>query len=402
MRVATLPVGFIPLVDSAPLIVAQEMGFAAEEGINLDLRRAPSWSSLRDMLSFGQVDAAHMLSPVPVASAMGLGGAGGALSAVSVLSVNGNVIGVNSLLEDRLREAGHDFGFSNAYEAGRALLDVCDTPLRIGVPFPFSMHAELVYYWLTALDPEAEKRIEIRTVPPPLMSEAIAAGEIDAFCVGEPWGSRSVDKGLGALLLPGAAIWAFAPEKVLAVREDWAETERSLLNRLIRAVWRAGRWLGQDGSTMLATELLSRPEYLDISAEIIERGLTGRLVISSAGEERQTDRFVAFSDGAATFPWRSQAEWIAHQLAIRTGTDASSARVAAAGVFRSDLFRGALRETRADLPGASSKLEGSLIEDTAVASGEGRVILCRDQFFDGRIFEPGAENRSEIVHLQRK
>ena len=402
MRVATLPVGFIPLVDSAPLIVAQEMGFAAEEGISLDLRRAPSWSSLRDMLSFGQVDAAHMLSPVPVASAMGLGGAGGQLSAVSVLSVNGNVIGVNAILEGRLREAGHDFGFSNAYEAGRTLLEVCDTPLRIGVPFPFSMHAELVYYWLTALDPEAEKRIEIRTVPPPLMSEAIAAGEIDAFCVGEPWGSRSVDKGLGALLLPGAAIWAFAPEKVLAVRENWAETERSLLNRLIRAVWRAGRWLGQDGSTTLATELLSRPEYLDISPEIIERGLTGRLVISSAGEERQTNRFVSFSDGAATFPWRSQAEWIAQQLAIRTGADATAARAAATGVFRSDLFRGALRETRADLPGASSKLEGALIEDTAVASGEGRVILCRDRFFDGRIFEPGGENRSEIVHLQRK
>ena len=213
MRVATLSVGFIPLVDAAPLIVAQEMGFAAEEGISLDLRRAPSWSSLRDMLSFGQVDAAHMLSPVPVAAAMGLGGAGGALSAVSVLSVNGNVIGVNNTLAERLRDAGHDFAFNDACAAGQALLQVCDTPLRIGVPFPFSMHAELVFYWLSALHPDAKQKIDIRTVPPPLMSEAIAAGEIDAFCVGEPWGSRTVDKGLGALLLPGAAIWAFSPER---------------------------------------------------------------------------------------------------------------------------------------------------------------------------------------------
>ena len=212
MRVATLSVGFIPLVDAAPLIVAQEMGFAAEEGIALNLQRAPSWSSLRDMLSFGQVDAAHMLSPVPVAAAMGLGGSGGALSAVSVMSVNGNVIGVNNALAERLRAHGHEFSFNDAFEAGRALLAISDSPLRIGVPFPFSMHAELVFYWLTALDPQAEKKIEIRTVPPPLMSEAIAADEIDAFCVGEPWGSRAVDKGLGALLLPGTAIWAFSPE----------------------------------------------------------------------------------------------------------------------------------------------------------------------------------------------
>ena len=393
MRVATLSVGFIPLVDAAPLIVAQEMGFAAEEGIALNLQRAPSWSSLRDMLSFGQVDAAHMLSPVPVAAAMGLGGSGGALSAVSVMSVNGNVIGVNNALAERLRAHGHEFSFNDAFEAGRALLAVSDSPLRIGVPFPFSMHAELVFYWLTALDPQAEKKIEIRTVPPPLMSEAIAADEIDAFCVGEPWGSRAVDKGLGALLLPGTAIWAFSPEKVLAVRQDWAETERSLLNRLIRTVWRAGRWLGQDGSTLLATELLSRPEYLDLAPELIERGLTGRLSIASVGGERTTDRFVEFAAGSASFPWRSQAEWIAERLAIRTHVDVGAARKAARSVFRSDLFRAALRETGADLPGASSKVEGALAEDTAVASGAGRVILCRDRFFDGRVFEPEVEKR---------
>ena len=106
MSATTLSVGFIPLVDAAPLVLAQEMGFAAEEGITLDLRRAPSWSSLRDMLSFGKVEAAHMLSPVPIATALGLGGAGAPLSAVSVLSVNGNVIGISRALADRLREEG--------------------------------------------------------------------------------------------------------------------------------------------------------------------------------------------------------------------------------------------------------------------------------------------------------
>lgn len=394
MRRAALPVGFIPLVDAAPLIVAQEMGFAAEEGISLDLKRAPSWSSLRDMLSFGQVDAAHMLSTLPVAAAMGLGGVSTVLDAVSVLSVNGNVIGVNRELEHRLRLDGFAFDFSDARAAGEALLRLSDRPLRIGVPFPFSMHAELVHYWLSAIDETAMDKIEVRTVPPPFMAEAIASQEIDAFCVGEPWGSRTVEKGVGALLLPGNAIWSFAPEKVLAVRRDWAETEQSLLHRLIRAIWRAGRWLEQDGSDILTAELLSRSQYLDLPPEIIDRALSGRLVITIGGEERDAERFVEFAHGAATFPWRSQAEWIGHRLAERTGVDESGTRQAARSVFRSDIYRAALSGLGADLPGASSKLEGALEQDTPVASGGGRVILCRDQFFDGRVFEPWPEKRS--------
>ena len=120
MRATTLSVGFIPLVDAAPLIVAESMGFAAEEGLALDLRRAPSWSTVRDMLSFGQVQAAHLLSPLPIAQALGLGGTGVSLDAVSVLSVNGNVVGVSRALAERLRDRGHAFGFDDAAAAGRA------------------------------------------------------------------------------------------------------------------------------------------------------------------------------------------------------------------------------------------------------------------------------------------
>ncbi|MFV0245832.1 MAG: CmpA/NrtA family ABC transporter substrate-binding protein [Qingshengfaniella sp.] len=388
MKMTEMNVGFIPLVDAAPLIVAQEMGFAGEEAIALNLCPAPSWSRLRDMLRFGQIDAAHMLSPVPVAAALGLGGAGARLATVSVLSINGSVIGVSRALEARLRAIGHDFGFADARAAGLALIAASGDKLRIGVPFPFSMHAELVFYWLTTLGLPAPERIEVRTVPPALMADAIAAGEIDAFCVGEPWGSTAVDTGVGALLLPGSAIWAFAPDKVLAVRADWADTEQALLSRLIRAVWRAGRWLADPASRMLAAELLARPGYLNLSPELIDRGLSGRLVISRAGEERMVPGFVEFHRGAASFPWRSQAEWIGRQLAARTGADPVRAIPAARAVARTDLHRVALAGTAADLPGASSKVEGAVTGDRSVPSASGNLILCRDTFFDGRIFEP--------------
>ncbi len=388
MRATTLSVGFIPLVDAAPLIVAESMGFAAEEGLALDLRRAPSWSTVRDMLSFGQVQAAHLLSPLPIAQALGLGGTGVSLDAVSVLSVNGNVIGVSRALAERLRDQGHAFGFDDAAAAGRALIAASDLPLRIGVPFPFSMHAELVYYWLSALGLPAPQNLNVRTIPPPMMTEALADGSIDAFCVGEPWGSKAVDSGLAELLLPGSAIWAFAPEKVLALRTDWAEAEPELRDRLIRAVWRAARWLADPGSQTVAAELLSRSEHLDLGSELIERALSGRIVVSATGEERHVPRFLEFHAHGATFPWRSQAEWIGAQLAARTGLDRRQAALVASQRFRSDYYRHALEHTSADLPAASSRVEGSLTEDTPAGSRSGRLILARDAFFDGQVFTP--------------
>ncbi len=388
MKGTVISVGFMPLADAAPLIVAQEMGFAAEEGLALDLRRAPSWSSLRDMLSFGQVDAAHMLSPVPVASALGLGGARAKLSAVSVLSINGTVVGVSNALAQQMRDKGHTFDFHDAYAAGKALIAASGARLRIGVPFPFSMHAELLYYWLSALGLPAPQSVDIKTVPPSLMAEAIKAGEIDAFCVGEPWGSIAVENGVGELLLPGSAIWSCAPEKVLAVRSEWAEQEAALMGRLIRAVWRAGRWLSDPESRILRSELLARPEYLNMSPEILDRAFDGRLVISKATPERPVDQFMEFSQGAASFPWRSQAEWIGGQLASRLGLDRPAALAAAGSVFRSDLYRTALAGVTSELPTASFKVEGAVEAEMAVGSESGKLILQPNRFFDGRVFEP--------------
>jgi NitT/TauT family transport system ATP-binding protein len=381
-----LRLGYVPLLDAAPLIVAEAMGFAEEEGLHFDLHAAPSWASLRDMLALGQVEAAHMLAPLPVAMALGLGRSPVRFEALSVLNLNGNVIGVSLDLAARMRAAGHGFDFADAYAAGRALLAAART-LRIGVPFAFSMHRELLQYWLGALGAEAAL-LDIRTVPPPLMAQALAAGEIDAFCVGEPWGSVAVETGAGVLLLPAAAIWASAPEKVLATRAGWAEAEPRMAGRLLRALWRAGRWLGDAGNHMVASELLTASGRLAVPSEVIERALSGRLVISADGAERITKGLIRFHGGAAGFPWRSQAAWIGVALARRHGLEVEAASTVAAGVFRADLYRTHLRAAGADLPSASAKLEGALDAPTAVATERGSLILPADRFFDARIFDP--------------
>lgn len=378
-----LRLGFLPLVDAAPLIVAEAMGFAEEEGLTLDLVPAPSWSALRDLLAQGSVAAAHMLAPVPVALALGLGGPA-RFEVLSVLNLNGNAVGISASLASRMTACA----FDDARATGLALLAAAGPTLRIGVPFLFSMHHELVRYWLEGLGRPLPPGLQIVTVPPPVMPDALAAGEIDAFCVGEPRGSVAVDRGAGALILPTSAIWAAAPEKVLAVRSGWAEADPDLCGRLLRAVWRAGRWLGQGANLSVASEVLARPDRLGVSSELIERSLTGRLVISADGQERTVPGFLQFHEGAAAFPWRSQAGWIGARLAQRHGLDPIAASLAAARVFRSDLHRQHLGSTGADLPAASAKVEGSLVQPSPVASSRGRLILPADRFFDAQVFDP--------------
>lgn len=321
------------------LIIADALGLARAAG--LELRPAPSWSALRDMLA-----------PVPVAAALGLGASQARFDALQLLNANGNVIGVSATLAERMTAAGDGFDFADARCAGAALLAALRKELRIGVPFPFSMHSELVQYRLKNLGLPLPAEPEIRTVPPPLMADALAAGKIDAFAVGEPWGSQAVARGVGALLLPGAAIWTFAPEKVLATRAGWAEERPDLAGPMMRAIWRANRFMVSD--------LLAAP------------------------------RLIEFFEGAASFPWRSQAAWIGARLALRNRPEPQAALQTAAQVFRPDLYRRHLHSAGAGLPEASSKCEGALTQATAARATSGRLVLCPDSFIDRHVFDPAA------------
>lgn len=373
-----MEVGYVPLLDAAPLIVAADMGFAGGEGIDLGLHRELSWATLRDRLLWGGYDAAHMLAPVVVAQTAGIGAGDAALDALMILSVNGDVIGVRPELSERIAASA---GVSlDAAACGRALVEATGgRVVRFGVPFPLSMHAALIDYWLST-------GFSLVTVPPARMGAAMEAGQIDAFCVGEPWGSIAAETGAARLILSCAAIWQFAPEKVLAMPRTIVASEPARAAALMRAVWRAARWLGNPANAMTAAELIGA--RLNVAPEILERSLSGRIVADAGGGEFRMPRAIEFFGGAASFPWRSQGLWIAESLARTTGADRQRLRAAARSAFRADLFRSVLGPIGADLPGASEKLEGSLATQTAVASTLDQLVLGPDRFFDGRVFDP--------------
>lgn len=386
MSLATLRLGYVPLTDAAPLIVAQELGFAAEEGLAFNLIRVPSWAQCRDMLGTGGIDAAHMLVPLPIAQALGLGPAYPRFDLTMVLSVGGQAIAVSAALAEAMRARGHDFFLDDPFVARAGLAGVVNGPLRVGVPYPFSTQAELVRRWLDGTVLAAQ--MTIHTVPPPLMADAMAAGEVDAFCVGEPWASYAVETGVGALLLAGRAIWASPPEKGLVLTRQFAESRPDETGRMMRAVWRACRWLDCHDNRGTAAEILARPEYLNLPPELTERGLIGRLHASAAGEVRHYPNFIGFHDGAVNFPWRSLAALLAQRIARLNGLDPAWAMEQAAACFRTDLYREHLRGAGADLPGASARIEGALKLPTMVASEQGQMILGADAFFDGEIHDP--------------
>lgn len=390
MTVTRLNCGYVPLVDSAPLIVAQDLRFAADEGIALTLLPQPSWAALRDLLALGHLDVAQMLSPMPTAMSLGLSGAAAQVDALMVLSGNGTVIGVSSHMADAMRAKGWSGGFDDPAATVGPLLGALDRPLRVGVPFPYSMHRLLFEYWTRAADRGAPAP-EIITTPPPLMADAVRAGELDVFCVGEPWGSVAVGAGVGELILPSVAIWAQAPEKVLAARRGWITDNDTAVRGLMRAVSRAARWLDCPDNRVLAIEILARSAHLNLPVSAIEHALTGRFATRLNGPPVHVPDFVRFFDGATNFPWRSQAAWIGAQIARITGIDSTHAIKVAQATMRPDCYRAHLGPIGVDLPGASAKVEGALTHATAVASTRGQMILGPDAFFDGKTYDFDAE-----------
>ncbi|WP_299738918.1 CmpA/NrtA family ABC transporter substrate-binding protein [uncultured Roseobacter sp.] len=385
MMKTVLNCGYVPLVDCAPLIIAQELGFAAEEGIDLNLVQQPSWSALRDMLALGHLDAAQMLSPMPVAMSLGLGGLSAQIDALMVLSVNGTVFGLSTPLAQKLRTADHGPAFGQAAQLHKSLNAASIDHLRIGVPFHFSMHRLLLEYWLAASG-QPDLSVDIVAVPPPRMSDAISRNEIDAFWVGEPWGSVAVSREVAELVLPGNAIWAFAPEKVLAARHQWVEDHPTRVRGLMRAVHQAARWLDTSTNKSLAVEILARSEHLNLAPDLIDPAISGQLSPNAEDLPTQIDRFLVFNKHAANFPWRSQAAWIARRIGA-AADDIAKAKAC----FRTDLYRDNLGPVGVDLPGASEKIEGAMRHSTAVSSTRGHMILAPDAFFDGKTYENGTE-----------
>jgi NitT/TauT family transport system ATP-binding protein len=387
-----LTIGFVPLVDACLPILAREHGFAEDEGVSLDFVKDMSWATVLDRLLYGHSDAAHLVAPLAIATTLGRGRPAQPLSVPFVLGLNGNAITLRADLAAQVAPAGQ---LGDPAAVGAALKRIAQEraaagdPLRFGVVHRYSSHNYMLRYWLAACGIRPDHDVQISTVPPPFCADALEAGDVDGICVGEPWNSVAVERGVGQIVLATAQVWRRGVEKVLALREPLLEEKREAVVLLIRAMVRAGRHFVDPANWDVNAEILARAEYLDGNPVLIKRAIADRLLLSQGGEIVAYPDFMFQYREAANFPWVSQAEWLYSQMVRWDGLEYDSADAAkAARVFRPDVYRGALVGTGEPLPGASSKVEGSVGRTTAVGTQQGEITLESNRFFDGKVFDP--------------
>lgn len=387
-----LTIGFLPLVDACLPILAHEHGFAENEGLSLVFQRDVSWATVLDRLLYGHSDAAHLIAPLAIATTLGRGRPAQPLAAPFVLGLNGNAITLTPGLAARVAEPGK---LGDPVEVGAALAveakarNAAGQRLRLGVVHRYSSHSYMLRYWLAASGLRPDHDVEIVTVAPPFVADAMETGEIDGACVGEPWNSAAVARGVGVIVLATAQIWRRGVEKVLAFRAPVLEARRPAAEALIRAMRKAGAHFVDPANWEVNAAILARAEYIGADPRLILGAISDRLVLVQRAEPVHYPDFMFQHREAANFPWVSQAEWLYTQLVRWDRLAYSEADAAAAArVFRPDVYRSALGGTGDMLPGASSKVEGSLAQPTAVTAQQGAMVLANNSFFDGRSFDP--------------
>jgi NitT/TauT family transport system ATP-binding protein len=368
-----LILGFIPLLDCASLVVAAERGFAAAENLELALVRETSWANIRDRVVIGHFDAAHMLGPMTVASTLGIGHVKVPVIAPFALGLGGNAITVSLLLWEQMAQEGAFPGGGPASHAA-ALKRVVEArergrrePLTFAMVYPFSCHNYELRYWLAAAGIDPDREVRLVVIPPPFLVDALRAGQIDGFCVGEPWNSVAVHAGVGAIATPTTAIWPFSPEKVLGCRLEWAQRHPKQLAALQRALYRASQWCEQAENHAELAALLAQPKYVGAPAELLRRALGGQLALTTDSPPAQLENFYIPARHDATFPWVSHALWFYQQMVRWKQVQFSAEHLAAVRTtYRPDLYRAALTPIKSDIPCEDSKLE---------------------RFFDGKVFD---------------
>ncbi|MDJ0861813.1 MAG: nitrate ABC transporter ATP-binding protein [Gammaproteobacteria bacterium] len=390
-----LVLGFIPLTDCAPLVVAKEKGYFAKHGLNVELSRESSWANIRDKVSVGMLDGAQMLAGMPLAGACGLDSSVPMVTALS-LDLNGNGITVSNELHERLLATGAP-ALDTPLGSARALKRVIEEhrqaggrPLVFATVFPYSAHNYLLRYWMAAggIDPDRDVRLTV--VPPPQMVNYLRAGVISGFCVGEPWNTQAVMTGLGHILAASYDLWNNHPEKVFGVSWTWAAENPNTHTAALAALLEASAWVDEQRHRTEVCEILSQGRYVNTPAELLEMSMTGTFRFAATAPPRARPDFNVFHRYAASFPWRSHAVWLLTQM-LRWGQlgEAENLRRIAASVYLPDLYRRVAETLGMAFGQADYKDEGRHTTAWSPTGTDQPWVLGADAFFDGRTFSAG-------------
>ncbi|WP_211255050.1 CmpA/NrtA family ABC transporter substrate-binding protein [Nevskia soli] len=298
-------IGFIALTDCASVVMAQELGLFSKYGLDVTLSKQPSWAAIRDRVTLGELDAAHMLYGLVYGVHLGIGGPRQNMAALMGLNHNGQAI----VLSNQLREQGAVDGPSL-----KKLLDRKERSYTFAQTFPTGTHAMWLFYWLAAAGIDPLRDVKIITVPPPQMVANMRAGNMDGYCVGEPWGgARAIQEGIGFAATTTQAIWRNHPEKVLGTTREFVEKYPNTARAMIRAVLEASRYIDTMANRDHVARVISAAAYVDAPTEVIAGRLRGEYENGLGRKWQEADHMKFFNGGEVNYPYLSHGMWFLTQ-----------------------------------------------------------------------------------------
>ena len=389
-----ITLGFVPLTDCAPLVVAREKGIFERHGLDVELSREGSWATVRDKIAVEALDAGQMLAAMPLAATLGLGGFRTPMVVCMNLNLNGNAVTMSTGLWSELEAQveGPILGPRATGEAlrkaiaARAATRPAEAALRGHLPV---LEPQLPAALLAGVGRASIPTMTCASsiVPPPRMVEHMLDGAIDGYCVGAPWGQRAVDLGVARVVMSTYDIWNNHPEKVLGTTRGWAERHPNTLQALVMALLEACRWLDEPGNRTDAARLIATPAYVDAPVELVAATLNGRMLTAPGAPLRILPDFHVFHRYAAAFPWRSHALWTLAQMRRWGQLDASCDLAATAdAVYRPDIYRAAASRLGIATPTLDFKTGGTHAGTHILAEGDSAIELGPDLFLRRRHF----------------
>lgn len=339
-----LRIGFIPITCSTPVIMAEPMGFYGKHGLNARVIKVSGWAVIRDLAINGELDAAHMLTPMPIAITMGVGSRPLPFYMPLVQNINGQAITLH-VKHKGVRGPQNMKGF------------------RLAVPFDFSMHNFLLRYHLAEAGIDPDRDVQIRVIPPPEMAANLPAGNVDGYLGPDPFNQRAVYEGTGFIFLLSRDIWTGHPCCAFSISRQMAEEYPNTYRALVKAIVEASLFAHEPSNRPAIAEAIAPRNYLNQPVEVLKYVLTG-VFPDGLGNIRNVPDRIDFDP----FPWHSMAIWILTQMKrwgyVKGDIDYQAI---AAQVYRVDECRQALQEL-----GFASPPTNAMVH----------------RFQDGRVFDP--------------
>ncbi len=297
-------IGFIPLTDCASVVIASVMRFDEKYGIKITPSKEASWASVRDKLVNGELDAAHVLYGLIYGVQLGIGGPKKDMAVLMNLNHNGQAITLSNQLRDK--------GVSD----GGSLKKLVTTEKRdytFAQTFPTGTHAMWIYYWLAAHDIHPFRDVKNIVVPPPQMVANMRVGNMDGFCVGEPWGNRAIYDKIGFTAETTQGIWKDHPEKVLGTTAEFVQKNPNTTRAMMMAILDASKFIDAMANRRKVAEIIADKSYVNCPVDVIDQRLVGKYD-NGIGKKWDDPNYMKFyNDGAVNFPYLSDGMWFLTQ-----------------------------------------------------------------------------------------